>query len=112
MIDLYSVSDQARHHRRRLPAGVVSQPAQGRTGRDRPQPDGSNGPSKELAELRDKLRSPRTRYRQESKVAEAVAEILAVVRGRGMDRHRNRSRRIGRPFTRPTADDPARIPTM
>ncbi len=31
---------------------------------------------KELAELRDKLRSPRTRYRQESKVAEAVAEIL------------------------------------
>lgn len=32
---------------------------------------------KELAALRDKLRSPRTRYRQESKVAEAVAEILA-----------------------------------
>ena len=32
---------------------------------------------KELAELRDKLHSPRTRYRQESKVAEAVAEILA-----------------------------------
>ncbi len=32
---------------------------------------------KELAELRDKLRSPRTRYRQESKVADAVAEILA-----------------------------------
>jgi transposase len=32
---------------------------------------------KELATLGDKLRSPRTRYRQESKVAEAVAEILA-----------------------------------
>lgn len=32
---------------------------------------------KELAALRDKLRSPRTRYRQESKVAEAAAEILA-----------------------------------
>ncbi len=32
---------------------------------------------KELAALRDKLQSPRTRYRQESKVAEAVADILA-----------------------------------
>ena len=32
---------------------------------------------KELATLRDKLQSPRTRYRQESKVTEAVAEILA-----------------------------------
>lgn len=32
---------------------------------------------KELAELRDKLQSSRTRYRQEGKVAEAVAEILA-----------------------------------
>jgi transposase len=32
---------------------------------------------KELADLRHKLQSPRTRYRQESKVAEAVAEILA-----------------------------------
>ena len=32
---------------------------------------------KDLASLRDKLRSPRTRYRQESKVDEAVAEILA-----------------------------------
>jgi transposase len=32
---------------------------------------------KELASLREKLHSPRTRYRQESKVAEAVAEILA-----------------------------------
>jgi transposase len=32
---------------------------------------------KELAALRDKLQSPRTRYRQEGKVAEAVAEILA-----------------------------------
>ena len=31
---------------------------------------------KQLAALRDKLRSPRTRYRQEAKVAEAVAEIL------------------------------------
>jgi transposase len=31
----------------------------------------------ELAALRDKLHSPRTRYRQESKVAKAVAEILA-----------------------------------
>jgi len=30
----------------------------------------------QLAELREKLGSPRTRYRQESKVAEAVAEIL------------------------------------
>ena len=30
----------------------------------------------QLAELREKLRSPRTRYRQEAKVAEAVAEIL------------------------------------
>ena len=37
---------------------------------------------KQLAALREKLRSPRTRYRQEAKVAEAVAEILAVVRGR------------------------------
>ncbi len=32
---------------------------------------------KELASLRDKLQSPRTRYRDESKVSEAVAEILA-----------------------------------
>ena len=32
---------------------------------------------KQLAALRDKLRSPRTRYRQEAKVAAAVAEILA-----------------------------------
>ena len=32
---------------------------------------------KELASLGDKLRSPRTRYRQESKVTEAAAEILA-----------------------------------
>lgn len=32
---------------------------------------------KELADLRSKLQSPRTRYRQESKVAEAVAEIVA-----------------------------------
>ncbi len=31
---------------------------------------------KRLAALREKLRSPRTRYRQEGKVAEAVAEIL------------------------------------
>jgi hypothetical protein len=31
---------------------------------------------KQRAALRDKLRSPRTRYRQEAKVAEAVAEIL------------------------------------
>jgi transposase len=31
---------------------------------------------KQLAALREKLRSPRTRYRQEGKVAEAVAEIL------------------------------------
>jgi len=31
---------------------------------------------KQLAALREKLRSPRTRYRQEPKVAEAVAEIL------------------------------------
>jgi transposase len=31
---------------------------------------------KRLAALRDKLRSPRTRYRNEAKVAEAVAEIL------------------------------------
>lgn len=31
---------------------------------------------KQLAALREKLRSPRTRYRQETKVAEAVAEIL------------------------------------
>jgi transposase len=32
---------------------------------------------KQLAALREKLRSPRTRYRQEAKVATAVAEILA-----------------------------------
>jgi transposase len=31
---------------------------------------------KQLAALREKLRSPRTRYRQEAKVSEAVAEIL------------------------------------
>ena len=31
---------------------------------------------KQLAALREKLRSPRTRYRQEAKVANAVAEIL------------------------------------
>jgi transposase len=31
---------------------------------------------KQLAELREKLRSPRTRYRQQAKVAEAVAAIL------------------------------------
>ena len=33
---------------------------------------------KELADLRSKLQSPRTRYRQESKVAEAVAKIVAA----------------------------------
>jgi transposase len=33
---------------------------------------------KELASLRAKLQSPRTRYRQQSKVSEAVAEILAA----------------------------------
>ena len=33
---------------------------------------------KELAALKDKLRSPRTRYRQEAKVATAVAEILTT----------------------------------
>ena len=32
---------------------------------------------KQLAALREKLRSPRTRYRQEAKVATAVAEVLA-----------------------------------
>ena len=32
---------------------------------------------KQLAALREKLRSPRTRYRQEAKLAAAVAEILA-----------------------------------
>ena len=32
---------------------------------------------KELASLRDKLQSPRTRYRQRAKVEQAVAEILA-----------------------------------
>jgi transposase len=37
----------------------------------------------ELAELRQKLSSPRTRYRQEAKVAEAVQEIL---RARGVER--------------------------
>jgi transposase len=31
---------------------------------------------KELATLRDKLRSPRTRYRQQAKVADAVAKVL------------------------------------
>ena len=36
----------------------------------------------ELAELRQKLSSPRTRYRQEAKVAEAVREILEA-RGAG-----------------------------
>jgi transposase len=37
----------------------------------------------ELAELRQKLSSPRTRYRQEAKVVEAVQEILE---GRGVER--------------------------
>jgi len=37
----------------------------------------------ELAELRQKLSSPRTRYRQEAKVAEVVQEIL---RARGVER--------------------------
>ena len=36
----------------------------------------SSGRMIELAELRQKLSSPRTRYRQEAKVAEAVQEIL------------------------------------
>ena len=44
---------------------------------------------KELAALRAKLRSPRTRYRQEAKVAAAVAEILENVRGGELDRHRS-----------------------
>ena len=35
---------------------------------------------KELAAIREKLHSPRTRYRQESKVAEAVSEILQSCR--------------------------------
>jgi len=38
---------------------------------------------KELAALRDKLQSPRTRYRQEGKVAEAVAQILATCGAEG-----------------------------
>ena len=37
----------------------------------------------ELAELRQKLSSPRTRYRQQAKVAEAVQEIL---KARGVER--------------------------
>jgi len=41
----------------------------------------------ELAELRQKLLSPRTRYRQEAKVVEAVQEIMRNRGVEGLDRH-------------------------
>ena len=44
---------------------------------------------KQLAALREKLRSPRTRYRQEAKVAAAVAEILETCAAAGLDRDRS-----------------------
>jgi transposase len=60
---------------------------------------------KQLATLREKLHSPRTRYRQQSKVAQAVAEILqscgadrwivAEVRPRAVESYRQE--RCGRP---------------
>ena len=75
IIDCYTVSDQPAttaegyrlvwyHSRRKAELDAVA-----RSGR-------IERALKQLAALREKLRSPRTRYRQEPKVAEAVAEIL------------------------------------
>jgi transposase len=77
VIDSYSVSDQATtsvegyrlvwyHSQRKAELDALA-----RIGR-------LQRAMKELADLRSKLQSPRTRYRQESKVAEAVAEIVAA----------------------------------
>jgi transposase len=74
-IDCYKISDQPAttaegyrlvwyHSRRKAELDAVS-----RSGR-------IERALKQLAALREKLRSPRTRYRQEAKVAEAVTEIL------------------------------------
>ena len=76
MIDVYSVSDRPvgtaegyrlvwYHSRRKAELDAIA-----RAGR-------IERAVKGLAELQDKLRSARSRYRQESKVAEAVAKILA-----------------------------------
>lgn len=77
LIDRYSTSDQAAtsgegyrllwyHSQRKAEQDAITRAAR------------IERALKELAALRDKLRSPRTRYRQESKVAEAVAEVLAT----------------------------------
>jgi transposase len=75
VIDIYSTSDQPAtsaegyrlawyHSRRKAEHDAVARSAR------------IERALKELASLREKLRSPRTRYRQESKVQKAVAEIL------------------------------------
>lgn len=75
ILDCYSVSDQPAttaegyrlawyHSRRKAELDAVA-----RSGR-------IERALKQLASLREKLRSPRTRYRQEPKIAEAVAQIL------------------------------------
>ncbi|MCP5093528.1 MAG: IS1634 family transposase [Gammaproteobacteria bacterium] len=75
VIDIYSTSDQPTtsaegyrlvwyHSRRKAEHDAVARYAR------------IERALKELASLREKLRSPRTRYRQESKVQKAVAEIL------------------------------------
>ena len=46
---------------------------------------------KELASLRDKLQSPRTRYRERAKVDAGGGRDPRLVRGRGMDRHPHRA---------------------
>jgi transposase len=77
VIDRYSISDQAvtsvegyrlvwYHSERKAEQDAITRAAR------------IERALKELASLRDKLRSPRTRYRQESKVTAAVAEILAT----------------------------------
>lgn len=75
VIDRYSISDQPDssvegyrllwyHSRRKAEQDAVARSAR------------IQRALKELASLREKLRSPRTRYRQEGKVRKAVAEIL------------------------------------
>ena len=75
ILDCYAVSDQPAttaegyrlvwyHSRRKAEQDAVRRSAQ------------IERALKQLAVLREKLRSPRTRYRQEPKVAEAVSEIL------------------------------------
>ena len=70
----------------------------------------SSGPLNELAELRQKLSSPRTRYRQEAKVVEAVQEILQDSRRRGLDHHGDQGANRGEVPSGPTEADRMNTP--